>query len=61
MHKTDIVRRRHLLTAAAREVERYAMGARIRTVVEGPNGAIWVLEDARGESTGRLLELTPKG
>ena len=45
----------------AREVERYAMGARIRTVVEGPDGAIWVLEDERGESTGRLLKLTPEG
>ena len=40
-----------------REVERYDMGARIRTVVEGPDGAIWVLED---DSTGRLLKLTPK-
>ena len=46
---------------SAREVERYAMGARIRAVVEGPDGAIWVLEDERGESTGRLLKLTPNG
>ncbi len=45
---------------AAREVERYDMGARIRTVVEGPQGAIWVLEDEDGASTGRLLKLTPK-
>ena len=27
-----------------REVERYDMGARIRSVVEGPDGAIWVLD-----------------
>jgi glucose/arabinose dehydrogenase len=44
----------------AREVERFDMGARIRTVVQGPEGALWVLEDERGDSTGRLLKLTPK-
>ncbi len=44
----------------AREVERYPMGARIRSVVEGPDGALWVLEDERGESRGRLLKLTPR-
>jgi glucose/arabinose dehydrogenase len=44
----------------AREVERYDMGARIRSVVEGPEGALWVLEDDRADSTGRLLKLTPK-
>ncbi|MDP9198116.1 MAG: PQQ-dependent sugar dehydrogenase [Pseudomonadota bacterium] len=45
----------------AREVERYPMGARIRTVVEAPDGSLWVLEDERGGSGGRLLKLTPKG
>ena len=44
----------------ARNVERYEMGARIRAVVEGPDGAIWILEDDEDESTGRLLKLTPK-
>jgi glucose/arabinose dehydrogenase len=44
----------------AREVERYDMGARIRSVVEGPEGALWVLEDDEEDSTGRLLKLTPK-
>jgi glucose/arabinose dehydrogenase len=44
----------------AREVERYDMGARIRSVVEGPSGSLWVLEDDEEDSTGRLLELTPK-
>jgi glucose/arabinose dehydrogenase len=44
----------------AREVERYPMGARIRTVVQGPEGALWVLEDEYRESMGRLLKLTPK-
>jgi glucose/arabinose dehydrogenase len=44
----------------AREVERYPMGARIRTIVEGPAGALWVLEDERASSKGRLLKLTPQ-
>lgn len=44
---------------AAREVERYDMGARIRSLEEAPDGAIWVLEDDRGDSRGRLLRLTP--
>ena len=43
----------------AREVERYDMGARIRSIVEGPAGALWVLEDETRSSQGRLLKLTP--
>jgi aldose sugar dehydrogenase len=42
---------------AAREAARYAMGARIREVEQGPDGAIWLLEDGKG---GRLLKLTPR-
>jgi glucose/arabinose dehydrogenase len=45
---------------AAREAERFAMGARIRAVEQGPDGAIWVLEDERGGSGGRLLKLTAR-
>lgn len=41
----------------AREAERYPMGKRIREVEQGPDGAIWLLEDGTG---GRLLKLTPK-
>lgn len=41
----------------AREIERFAMGKRIREVEQGPDGAIWVLEDKQG---GRLLKLTPQ-
>ncbi len=41
----------------AREAERFDMGARIRAVVQGPEGSIWVLEDGSG---GRLLELLPR-
>lgn len=44
----------------AREVERYDLGARVRSVVEAPDGALWVLEDERDDSRGRLLKLTPK-
>lgn len=40
----------------AAEVERFAMGKRIREVEQGPDDAIWVLEDKKG---GRLLKLTP--
>jgi glucose/arabinose dehydrogenase len=41
----------------AREVERFEMDKRIRAAVEGPDGAIWLLEDGSG---GRLLKLTPR-
>ena len=44
----------------AREVELYPMGARIRSVLERPDGALWVLEDERAGSQGRLLKLTAK-
>lgn len=43
---------------SAREAERYSMGRRIREIEQGPDGAIWLLEDGKG---GRLLRLTPKG
>lgn len=41
----------------AREAERFDMGNRIREVEQGPDGALWLLEDG---SNGRLLKLTPK-
>jgi len=40
----------------ASEVERFKMNKRIREVEQGPNGAIWLLEDKKG---GRLLRITP--
>jgi len=43
---------------APREAERIPMDARIREVEQGPDGAIWVLEDSRKGSEGRLLRLT---
>jgi glucose/arabinose dehydrogenase len=45
----------------AREAERWDMGARIREVEQGPDGAIWVLEDGAQGSGGRLLRLAPAG
>ncbi|MCH9696223.1 MAG: PQQ-dependent sugar dehydrogenase [Gammaproteobacteria bacterium] len=44
----------------AREVDRFDMNARIRSIAQGPAGALWVLEDERRESQGSLLKLTPK-
>ena len=40
----------------AREAERFQMGQRIRSVTQGPDGALWVLEDG----SGRLLRLTSR-
>lgn len=37
------------------EAERWTMGARIRAVMAGPDGALWLLEDGSG---GRLLRLS---
>jgi glucose/arabinose dehydrogenase len=42
---------------SAREAERFEWGKRIREVEQGPDGALWVLEDQDGA---RLLRLTPK-
>lgn len=41
----------------AREAERFDMGARIREVEQGPDGAIWLLEDGPNAN---LLQLQPK-
>ena len=40
----------------ASEIERFEWGSRVREVEQGPDGAIYVLEDGSG---GRLLRLTP--
>lgn len=47
----------------AAEAERFEMGERIREVEQGPDGAIWLLEDGEddGGRGGRLLRLTPAG
>ncbi len=43
----------------AKKADQWPMGARIRDVEQGPDGAIWVIEDG-GESQGRLIRLTPR-
>jgi glucose/arabinose dehydrogenase len=48
-----------IANGGAREVQRFDMGKRIREVEQGPDGAIWLLEDERNGSGGRLLKLTP--
>ena len=42
----------------ASEAARYDFDARIRSVAEAADGALWILEDGEG---GRLLRLTPAG
>ncbi|MFW2831347.1 PQQ-dependent sugar dehydrogenase [Sphingomonas sp. ID0503] len=39
--------------------DQWDMGERIRDVEEGPDGAIWLIEDGNGKGPGRLLKLTP--
>jgi glucose/arabinose dehydrogenase len=41
----------------AKMAERWAMGKRIRDVEEGPDGSLWLLEDA---NPGALIHVTPK-
>jgi len=43
-----------------REAERFEMGECIREEDQGPDGAIWIIEDEEDGSGGRLLKLTPK-
>lgn len=43
----------------ARKAGEWDMDARIRAVDEGPDGAIYLLEDGRSPGQGRLLRLTP--
>lgn len=42
------------------EAERYDLQQRIREVEQGPDGAIWLLEDGRRGGDGTLLKLTPQ-
>jgi glucose/arabinose dehydrogenase len=45
----------------AREAERIAMGMRIRAIEQGPDGALWVLEDGGRGAQGRLFRLSAPG
>ena len=42
----------------AKEAERFEWGQRVREVEQGPDGAIWILEDGGKGSKGRLLKLS---
>ena len=55
LSSTSIVRIELGAGGTAREAARYRMPQRMRAVEQGPDGAIWALEDGRG---GRLLRLT---
>jgi glucose/arabinose dehydrogenase len=55
LSSTSIVRIELGAGGTAREAARYRMPARMRALEQGPDGAIWALEDGRG---GRLLKLT---
>ncbi len=45
----------------AQKADQWSMGARIREVEEGPDGAIYMLEDGGKGAPGRLIKLTPRG
>jgi len=45
----------------AQEVSRTPVEQRIREVEQGPDGAVWLLEDGAKPEGGRLLRLTPAG
>jgi glucose/arabinose dehydrogenase len=47
--------------ATARKADQWDMGTRIRDVVEGPDGAIYLLEDGEKGSGGHLMKLIPLG
>jgi glucose/arabinose dehydrogenase len=55
LSSTSIVRIELGADGTAREAARYRMPQRVRALEQGPDGALWVLEDGRG---GRLLRLT---
>ena len=44
----------------ARKGDQWPMGQRIREPEEGPDGAIWLLEDGTRGGRGSLLKLTPR-
>lgn len=54
--KSEALVRANIEGTAGREAARFPMGARLRELVEAPDGALWVLEDG---DNARLLRLTP--
>lgn len=55
--RTNALIRVEIEGETATEAARYALGGRLRSVDEGPDGALWLLEDGEG---GRLLKVTAK-
>ncbi len=56
--KTEALIRVDMQGTQATETDRWDLGRRLREIVEGPDGALWVLEDGSGA---RLRRLTPAG
>ena len=46
----------------AREAERFPMGMRVRAIEQGPDGALWILEDEREGrgGQGRMFKLSAR-
>lgn len=44
----------------AKKGDQWPMGARIREAAQGPDGAIWIIEDGTRGGGGRLIKLTPR-
>jgi len=55
--QTETLNRIVISGATAKAAERWSVGHRIRDVEVGPDGALWLLEDAKD---GGLFKVTPK-
>lgn len=44
----------------AQQAERFNLGYRVREVMTGPDGALWILADGERGGVGKLLKLTPQ-
>ncbi|MEB3415451.1 PQQ-dependent sugar dehydrogenase [Alteriqipengyuania sp. WL0013] len=54
--KTEALIRVAMDGTRATEAGRYDFGKRLRDIAQGPDGAVWIIEDGEG---GRLLKLSP--
>ncbi len=54
---TKTLNRLTMTGATAKSDERWTIGKRVRDVEQGPDGALWLIEDA---NPGALIKLTPK-
>lgn len=54
--RSEALIRVRITGSKGQEIARYPMGRRIREIVEGPDGAIWILEDG---DDAQLMRLTP--